>query len=252
MKKIQLFLGGLLLSLIPVFFSAVTFAAEPPEGYEVESLSTECGLMDITLIKHGSLAVMYKDMTIQIDPVAGFGKPTDYAKDFGKADFILVTHEHPDHLDEATLKTLMDGHTKLYLNKTSRDKIGFGTAVANGDSFELYEGVRVEVVPAYNTTPGREKFHPKGNGNGYILDLDGFRIYIAGDTEDIPEMAELGTIDMAFLPVNQPYTMTPDQCVHAAEMIKPTILIPYHSGQTDLSGIPARLPDVDVRLRNMQ
>ena len=112
--------------------------------------------------------------------------------------------------------------------------------------------VIVESVPAYNTTPGREKFHPKGNGNGYVLTLDGLRIYIAGDTEDIPEMADLKDIDVAFLPVNQPYTMTPDQSVHAAQIVRPKTLIPYHFGETDLGDLPERLPGVRVLLRQMQ
>jgi L-ascorbate metabolism protein UlaG (beta-lactamase superfamily) len=112
--------------------------------------------------------------------------------------------------------------------------------------------VIVEAVPAYNTTPGREKFHPKGNGNGYVLTLDGFRVYIAGDTEDIPEMTALKDIDLAFLPVNQPYTMTPDQCVRAAQAFSPKVLIPYHFGETDLSSLPGRLPGMKVLLRQMQ
>ena len=116
----------------------------------------------------------------------------------------------------------------------------------------MTKDILLEAVPAYNTTPGREQFHPKGNGNGYVLTIDGFRLYAAGDTEDVPEMANLKDIDLAFLPVNQPYTMTPDQCVNAANMFKPKVLIPYHSSQTDLTGIPGQLPDIDVRLRQMQ
>jgi len=119
-------------------------------------------------------------------------------------------------------------------------------------SRELQEGIRVEAVPAYNTTPEHLQFHPKGRDNGYILSLDGFRIYIAGDTEDIPEMADIKDIDLAFLPCNQPYTMTVEQLVHAAQVIKPRVLIPYHFGQTDVSGIPEALPGIDVRLRQMQ
>ena len=85
-----------------------------------------------------------------------------------------------------------------------------------------------------------------------MLTLDGLRIYIAGDTEDIPEMAALKDIDLAFLPCNQPYTMTVEQCVHAAQMIQPKVLIPYHFGNTDLSGLPAQLPGTDIRLRALQ
>ena len=124
--------------------------------------------------------------------------------------------------------------------------------LANGESAELQEGIRVEAVPAYNTTPEHLQFHPTGRDNGYILSLDGFRIYIAGDTEDIPEMASIQDIDVAFLPCNQPYTMTPEQLIRAAQVIRPKVLIPYHFGQTDLSGIPEALPGIDVRLRNMQ
>ena len=221
--------------------------------YEVERFRTASGApVGITLIKHGSLEIGYKGLSIQIDPVAGYGKPTDYAVEFPKADVILVTHEHPDHLEDATIATLSGPETLLILNETSRNKIGRGEAMHNGESRELPGGIKLEAVPAYNTTPGREMFHPKGNGNGYVLTIDGLRIYMAGDTEDVPEMAELKDIDVAFLPVNQPYTMTPEQCIAAAKVIAPKVLIPYHFSQTDLSGLPAALPELDVRLRQMQ
>ena len=221
--------------------------------YEVERFLTASGEpVDITLIKHGSVEIRYKGLSFQVDPVGEYGKHTDYATEFPKADVILVTHEHPDHLEDATIATLTGANTLIILNQTSRDRIRRGEAIANGGSRELPGGVLLEAVPAYNTTPGREKFHPKGNGNGYVLNLDGLRIYIAGDTEDIPEMADLKDIDVAFLPVNQPYTMTPAQCVAAAKAIAPKVLIPYHFSQTDLSGIPAQLPGIDVRLRQMQ
>ena len=119
-------------------------------------------------------------------------------------------------------------------------------------SRELQEGIRVEAVPAYNTTPEHLQFHPKGRDNGYVLTLDGLRIYIAGDTEDIPEMSDLKDIDVAFLPCNQPYTMTVDQLVNAAKVIQPRVLIPYHYGQMDISSVPALLPGMDVRIRQMQ
>ena len=127
------------------------------------------------------------------------------------------------------------------------------TKMANGDKLQLAD-VSVEAVPAYNSTVGREQFHPKGRDNGYILTIDGLRIYIAGDTEDIPEMAQIKDIDIAFLPCNQPYTMTPDQLVRAAKVIKPKVLFPYHYGQTDLSSIPAQLEGtgIDVRIRHYE
>ena len=221
--------------------------------YEVERFWTASqNPVDITLVKHGTLAISYKDRTIHIDPVSGYGKPTDYATEFPKADVILITHEHGDHLDPEAIAALSGPETVLILNEKSRDQIGRGEAMHNGESRELPGGIKLEAVPAYNTTPGREMFHPQGNGNGYVLTIDGLRIYVAGDTENVSEMADLKDIDVAFLPVNQPYTMTPEQCIAAAKVIKPKVLIPYHFSQTDLSGLPAALPEMDVRLRQMQ
>ena len=221
--------------------------------YEVEVFETKNGSpVAICLIKHGTLEIEYDGLTIHVDPVGEYGKHTDYAAEFPKADVILVTHEHPDHLDDAAITTLQSDRTLLILNKTSADKIGKGEVIANGQSRELPKGILLEAVPAYNTTPGREMFHPKGNGNGYVLTIDGLRIYIAGDTEDVPEMAKLKDIDVAFLPVNQPYTMTVEQCVNAANMFKPKVLIPYHFSKTEMSGLPGMLPDVKVLLRQMQ
>ena len=105
----------------------------------------------------------------------------------------------------------------------------------NSDVLQLADDMKLEAVPAYNTTPGRDKFHPKGRDNGYILTLGGTRIYIAGDTEDIPELNQVKDIDIAFLPVNQPYTMTPQQAIRPTQIIKPHIFYPYHSGETDIN-----------------
>ena len=224
-----------------------------PAGYEVERFLTDSGEpVDITLIKHGTLAIHFEDFWIHIDPVIQHGKTTNYATEFPKADFILITHEHGDHLDAEAIAALTGDQTRILANAAAAEKLGTAEDLSNGDSQALANVISVDAVPAYNTTPGREKYHPKGNGNGYVLTIDGLRIYIAGDTEDIPEMADLTDIDVAFLPVNQPYTMTVEQCVNAAKMIKPKVLIPYHFGDTDLSGLPALLPDIDVRLRQMQ
>ena len=132
--------------------------------------------------------------------------------------------------------------------------LGSGTTLKNGGRAQVREDVSIEAVPAYNTTPGREKFHPKGRDNGYILTLGGFRIYIAGDTEDIPEMAAVTDIDVAFLPVNQPYTMTPEQAANAARTIRPKVLFPYHYSQTPIQRVADLLAGsgIDVRIRNYQ
>ena len=234
-------------------YLAWTEAGRRVTKYEVELFQTDNGsLVALCLIKHGSLEIEYDGLSIQVDPVGEFGKHTDYAAEFPKADVILVTHEHPDHLEDSTIKVLEGDNTLLILNKTSADRIGRGEVIANGQSRELPHGIMMEAVPAYNTTPGREMFHPKGNGNGYVLTIDGLRIYIAGDTEDVPEMADLKDIDIAFLPVNQPYTMTPEQCANAAKMFAPKVLIPYHFSKTNLSGLQDMIPDQKILFRQMQ
>ena len=222
---------------------------KPVTLYNVMTFSADDGSqVNITFIKHATISIRHKKISIHIDPVTEHGKHTDYAAEFPKADVILVTHEHGDHLDDAAITALTGDKTLLYLNQSSHNAIGKGTVIANGESVELPGGIKLEAVPAYNITPERNRFHPKGNGNGYVLTINGLRVYVAGDTEEIPEMAYLKDIDVAFLPVNQPYTMTVEQLVNATKTIKPKVLVPYHYSQTDLTSLPEQLPDFDIRL----
>jgi len=140
------------------------------------------------------------------------------------------------------------------MNQRCIEKYGSGKAMKNGDKMKLSNDITIEAVPAYNTTEGHLQFHPKGRDNGYILTIDGLRIYIAGDTEDIEELKKIKNIDIAFLPCNQPYTMTPEQLARAAKTIKPKVLFPYHYGQTDVSVIPSLLKGekIDVRIRHYE
>lgn len=225
--------------------------------YPVETLTTKDGeKINITLFKHASLAIEYNGLEIYVDPVTKVGDTQiDYTA-MPKADYILVTHEHWDHLDPVAIEELSKPSTQIILNATSEKQLGKGTIMANNQEMNLADGIKLESVPAYNTTPGREKFHPKGNGNGYILNIDGTCIYIAGDTEDIPEMAQIKNIDLAFLPVNQPYTMTIDQAEKAALTIKPKILIPYHFSDTPIEELKDRLDKdnsgIDVKIYPME
>ncbi len=222
---------------------------------QADTFTTQSGKkVVITPIKHGSLEINYNGIELEIDPVGkGVEPATDYSK-LPKADYILVTHEHFDHLDAAAIAAVSKPSTLIVTNARCAAKLGKGMVMKNGDRKTLAPGITVEAVPAYNTTPGHTQFHPKGRDNGYVLGLDGFNIYIAGDTEDIPEMARLKNIDVAFLPVNQPYTMTPLQLRRAVLMVRPRVLYPYHYGQTDTATIRAELKgiDLDLRVRNFK
>ena len=238
-----------------LFFSFVM--AQAQVSYPVETLTGKDGKpINITLFKHASLAIEYDGLEIYVDPVTKVGNTQIDYSSMPKADYILITHEHGDHLDPNAIAELSKPSTQIILNATSEKQIGKGEIIGNNQSMDLKDGIKLESVPAYNTTPGREKFHPKGNGNGYILNIDGERIYIAGDTEDIPEMGDIKNIDLAFLPVNQPYTMTIDQAEKAALTIKPKILIPYHFSNTPIEQLKQRLvkdnSGIDVKIYPME
>lgn len=207
--------------------------------------------IEIESLIHASIRIIYDGKEIEIDPVGTLGdRTTDYSK-FPKADIILVTHEHHDHLDPNAIKTLSKADTVVITNPNSAQILGYGEVMKNGDKKVLADGIEIHAVPAYNISPDRLQFHPKGRDNGYVITLGGMKVYIAGDTEAIPEMNELKDIDIAFLPCNLPYTMTPQQFIEAAKMVKPKVVYPYHYGTTDLSSLtPALAPDgIYVRIR---
>ena len=224
------------------------------DTYEVDVFKTKSGkTLKFYALVHASIRIEYDGREIEIDPVTKLGnKMIDYTA-MPKADYIFVTHEHGDHFDKEALKQLTGDKTQLITNKRCAEMLGYGEIMVNGQS-STFNDITVEAVPAYNISEGRTQFHPKGRDNGYILTIDGLRIYIAGDTEDIPEMQDIKDIDIAFLPCNQPYTMTTEQLVKAAKTVKPKVLFPYHYGQTDVKGIPAQLKDygIDVRIRHYE
>lgn len=221
MKKV------VLLSVFYVFLAITLFA----EGFEKDTYQTSKGQLVITCIGHGTLMMEFDGKVIHIDPV---GQYADYSK-LPKADFILVTHDHGDHLDAQSIKLISKENTEVVLPEISKSKLGFGTVMNNGEK-KAVQGIPVEAVPAYNIKHLRDEnmpFHPKGNGNGYVLAFGDKKVYVAGDTENTPEMKALQNIDIAFLPMNLPYTMTPEMVADAAKTFKPKILYPYHFGKTD-------------------
>ena len=207
----------------------------------------------MTFIGHGTLMFKFGKKVIHVDPWTRF---TDYTK-MPKADLILVTHEHRDHLDQKALEILSTETTALVLTKACASKVEGGTVMANGD-MKTIKGIQIEAVPAYNIVHMRAEglpFHPKGTGNGYVITFGDKRVYVAGDTENTPEMKMLKNIDIAFLPMNLPYTMTPEMVADAAKAFMPKILYPYHYGDTDTSEVVRLLKgvsEVEVRIRKMK
>ncbi len=223
---------------------------EAEKMFEEDTIKTETGDLKITFLGHASLAFAYQGKVVYVDPVGNpSGTPVDYAK-MPKADLILVTHEHFDHFDPKAIGTLRKEQTQIILTKACAGKISSGTVMKNGDTLTV-QGIKIEAVPAYNIV---QKFHPKGVGNGYILNFDKTRVYVAGDTENTPEMKQLKNIDIAFLPMNLPYTMTPEMVADAAKAFQPKILYPYHYGQTDPNKLVDLLKDskTQVRVRKMK
>lgn len=227
-------------------------------NHEVDRFSTSQGELAITFIGHGTLMFNWNGKVIHIDPVM---READYSS-LPKADLILVTHEHSDHLDPDAIQKLQKGNTLVVLTKTCLDKLedppGLNTHVMhNGDHFE-YLGMEIDAIPAYNLKhkrPGGGYYHPKGVGNGYVIDFGGKRVLVAGDTENIPEIKALKDIDIAFLPMNLPYTMTPEMVADLAIAFKPTVLYPYHYGSTNTDELLRLMKDVqgvEVRIRNLE
>lgn len=221
--------------------------------YETDVILTNAGELRISFIGHGTLMFTFEDQVIHVDP---FSRVADFSK-LPKANVVLLTHDHPDHLDLEALKHIVNDDTTVVLNESCAGQVKDGIIMKNGD-VETVEGLKIEAVPAYNLVHKRDDgqpFHPKGVGNGYVITFGDKRIYIAGDTENIPEMGALLDIDCAFLPMNLPYTMTPEMAADAAKTLKPKILYPYHFGESDTGKLIELLQDeteIDVRIRNMQ
>lgn len=217
---------------------------------EGDVINTEDGDIVIHPVDHASLVIGFGGDAIYVDPVGGAalyeGLPVPTA--------ILITHGHGDHFDIPTLEAIA-GTAPILTSKEVFDKLPEGlkanaSAIANGDDTSL-NGMVVRAVAAHNVTEDRMNYHPVGVGNGYILTLGTKQVYVAGDTEPTDEMLGLSDIEIAFLPMNLPYTMTPDQAVEALNVFKPRIAYPYHYGDSDLSVLEERIgPDTELRLRN--
>lgn len=210
--------------------------------------------LTIEFFGHGSVGFEYDGRHVYVDPVS-------YVFDYSaalKADMILVTHEHGDHLDSKAIDALSGARTEILSNPTAHEALDRGDVLKHGEVRDL-GFVRVEAVAAYNTSPAQLNFHPRERRhNGYVLTFGDTRVYVAGDSEPTPEMLALKDIDIAFLPVNQPYTMTEEQATEAVKTLKPRIFYPYHFGgtdhKTDLEKLHKLLEGsgVEVRIRPLE
>jgi L-ascorbate metabolism protein UlaG (beta-lactamase superfamily) len=221
--------------LVTFLVGVFAFTAAAQEQFETDTIKTSAGDLKITFIGHGTLMFTLGKKVIHVDP---WSRLADYTK-MPKADIILVTHEHRDHFDLKALEVLRTKNTVLVLTETCASRIKGGIVMGNGD-VKTIEGLKIEAVPAYNIVHMRSEgrpFHPKVVGNGYVITLGNKRVYVAGDTENTPDMKKIEDIDIAFLPMNLPYTMTPEMVADAAKALKPKLLYPYHYGKTDTSKI---------------
>ena len=236
------------MSLFSKLFKGKSVPSYPTDEVQINGKSVK-----LTFFAHASIAIEYEGRVIYVDPVMG---NAEYDK-LPKADMILVTHSHYDHFDMAAIEALQRDDTRLLLDKTSAEGLsGDCYTMLPGGVAEPFEDICVEAVAAYNTSEHQLQFHPKEREDcGYVITLGGtVRIYVSGDTEPTEEQAALKNIDIAFICVNQPYTMTPEQAVAAVKAVAPKIYYPYHYGQvdepTDVEALAKMLEDVtDVRIR---
>ncbi len=217
-----------------------------------DNFETSIGTLTIHHVGHASLYFEIDGKVIHVDP---FGQMGDYAS-LPKADLILITHEHGDHLDAGTIELISKENTQIIINQAGFDSLKKGIVVKNGEQKNIL-GFPINIVPAYNIVHKRDDgtaYHPEGRGNGYVIEFGDTKVYVAGDTENIPEMKNLSQVDIAFLPMNLPYTMSPEMCKEASLMVKPKVLFPYHykMGETDTEKFAQLMEEVsgiEVRFR---
>ncbi len=242
---------SLILTILPLISLAAN-PAVPPDTHEKDTIKSAEGDIEIIFLGHGSVMFSYKGNVVYVDPVSQYA---DFSN-MPKASLVLVTHEHGDHLDAGAIEKIRTEKTTVICPAVCASKLAGAVVMKNGGSNAI-DGITVEAVPAYNLIHMRSEgvpFHAKGVGNGYVITFGNKRIYVAGDTENIPEMSKLGPIDVAFLPMNLPYTMTPAMVAEAAGRIQPKILYPYHFGSTDTQELVNLLKgnkQIEVRIRKM-
>lgn len=206
----------------------------------MNKFKTPLGEIQIEILGHASLIIKWNGKNIFVDP---YSEVADYSQQ-PQAHLVLLTHHHYDHLDHEALKDIVNEQTVFITSKGCKEELPQANAITQGDSFN-YEGIEITAVYAYNILNKNEQgdpFHPRGEGNGYILNFNGYRVYVAGDTEHIPEMKELGVIDLAFMPKNLPYTMSDAMFVEAVKTVMPKQLFAIHYFEIDVPKLKKMMP----------
>jgi L-ascorbate metabolism protein UlaG (beta-lactamase superfamily) len=229
------------------------FLAAAPGLAQTAPATSTVGELTVRSVQHATLVLGHGETTIYVDPVGG----GDAFAGLSRPDLVLITDVHGDHLDAQTVAAVAKEGATIVAPRAVAERLGEGKGtkvLANGETIEL-DGISVEAVPAYNLTEERSQFHSKGRGNGYVVTVGGQRIYISGDTEDIPEMRALEDIDVAFVCMNLPYTMEVEKAADAVLEFQPRVVFPYHyRGQGGFSDVEefreivARNPKIEVRL----
>lgn len=223
---------------------SMTPAAQAPRP--VLTFETSAGTVKITPLYHASMLIEADGKFIYVDPA----KPANFTG-LPPADLILITDIHPDHMDAAAVAGLSKPSTQIFAPPAVVKTIATALPVSNGE-FKDWNGWTIEAIPMYNIVRGPaagQLYHPKGRGNGYILDYGGKRFYISGDTEGIPEMRKLKNIDVAFVCMNLPYTMPPEEAAEAVKAFHPKVVIPYHYRNSDLTVFQQALAGTGIEVR---
>ncbi len=234
------------LTLLTIILGCATCLPAQPKR-PVEEFRTKAGIVKITPIRHASLMIEAEGQVIQVDPYS----QGNY-EGLPAADLILITDIHGDHMDPKAIEKVRKAGTTIIAPKAVVEK-GVGAAVLNNGETRKFGKWTIAAIPMYNLTRGPaagKLFHDKGRGNGYILTYGGKRFYIAGDTEGIPEIRALKNIDVAFIPMNLPYTMTPEEAAEAVRAFAPKVVYPYHYQKSDVNSFKSALANtkIDVRL----
>ncbi|MFH1061514.1 MAG: MBL fold metallo-hydrolase [Candidatus Omnitrophota bacterium] len=221
-------------------------------GFNLTLVQAGTSDIDFIPINHASFIIKSAAAVIYVDPIGA----QDQYSSFAAPDMILITHSHQDHLDLKLINVLKQENTVIIGPEDVIKQLGFGTVMTNATQ-KQFKDMLIEAIPMYNTTADRLQFHQKAKGNGYVLNLEGKRIYISGDTEDIKEMRQLKNIDYAFVCMNLPYTMTVEQAASAVLEFKPKVVLPYHykgpDGDSDLEkfcSLVSADKSIVVRLEN--